>query len=846
MRILAKKACICLFSALLLLMPLFAARGEGPAGEVTAVCAYTLPVSAPLARLTDESLLTRITIPGGRSVGVELPACAQPSLYMTWFTRPQGLNLTQYGADGQVLSKTVLNPATPFERYRLDPACRKVLLSANRPWTVSTLRIFDGDLPGDLVCFGAPMDRADLLVVLGQPQALFEELGGLAPLYAGTYGLETAFCFLSEDNAVLNVTAGDPRPLGEALTALWSLGYREAPFLGNFLDHDYNELEDVQKSWNDRALNEYLVRLIRSLRPKILVCAAGGEEDQRSAYAASRIERAVQSAADETQYPDFLPAHAVQKLYVSDPQGETCLSYTQGQVYETALAAYKHLVSRQFYKRPLPREGRFTLLLSQVGPDEQRQDLLENIPVASLLSYAAPTPVPTPTDTPAPTVTPTATSTVTPSPTPTPTATPALTPTGTPLPAPTITPSFAARLSALPYKPDLEAACLTLLAAALLVTCLAPLGRARGLRLPLRPLLAGSILLIVLSAAGFGLLRFGAVPAAAPPAGEAAAPTAVPTAAPSPVPSAPVESPAPTDTPAPSPTQAPTPTPTPDPYPFLPYGEAERVDAFDEEAGSWIYRSDILSVEIRREQTQLKRGPLTYFVAHVYTRDYDSFYSTFASNRKNGASICWPEDMARRYKSVLWINGDNLVNAEAGGKGVLIRDGRIFSLSQGSHSLAYYSETQSFAIISRHEVDARTLWESGTQDVFSFLRGSDLVVEGEISSGARRVTQRNPRTALGMVEPGHFVVIVADGRQPKYSIGMTPLELAQAFLDEGCVLAYNLDGGQSTCLYFLGVKLNHHGNEVGRPTNADSKQRRLPEGLAWGYSPLCGTLGEEE
>ena len=32
--------------------------------------------------------------------------------------------------------------------------------------------------------------------------------------------------------------------------------------------------------------------------------------------------------------------------------------------------------------------------------------------------------------------------------------------------------------------------------------------------------------------------------------------------------------------------------------------------------------------------------------------------------------------------------------------------------------------------------------------------------------------------AVGMVEPGHFVVIVADGRQPGYSVGFTLMELA--------------------------------------------------------------------
>ena len=290
------------------------------------------------------------------------------------------------------------------------------------------------------------------------------------------------------------------------------------------------------------------------------------------------------------------------------------------------------------------------------------------------------------------------------------------------------------------------------------------------------------------------------------------------------------------------------------------------MEVFDNEAGQWVYRSDILSVEIQRRVYEVpelletiadqkeytvqggrEQGqPVTYFVAHVYTRDYDSFYPTFASNRKNSYARCMPQEMALRYKSVIWFTGDNLIQAEASAKGILIRDGRVFSQLRASNAIAYYSETMSFKVIPKQAVDALTLWESGTQDVFSFPRGSDLIMDGQISSGAIMTTQRNPRCAIGMVEPGHFVVIVADGRQPGYSIGFKLIELTCILRDEGCVEAFNLDGGISTALFFLGVKLNHHGDEAGTGMVVDYKQRPLPEGLAWGYSELCGTFGTEE
>ena len=848
-----KTVSFCFLLALLLLpWPFFSvAHGDSLGQEVTDRCAYTLPDNAPAERLTDSSLLTRLTVRSVNSLGVQLPACQKPSLYVTWFDRPQELTIQQIDQEGRYLEAISVFPASPFERYELDAACRQVILTAKEAWTISTLRVFDGELPEELLCFGAPMEQADLLVLLGQPQALFEELGGLAPLYTGAYGLKTAFCFLSEDSAVLGATAGDPAPLAEALAGLWSLGYREAPFLGGFIDHDYNELEDVRKTWMEKPLEGYLVSLIRTLRPKIIVCAAGGMEDQRSAFVAEQIENAVRLAADAEKYPAVAQAHEVQKLYISDPQGATAVAY-EG-VWEATSAAYRHVASRQFYKRALPQTGRFTLAYTAVGEDKKETDLLENVNTGALLSYVAPTPEPTPEPTAEPTPEPTATAAPTPASTPTVPPTQAPTPTLSPVPSATPGPSLTLteRVARLPYKQTLSRALLAVAGLALLCAIGTLILRSKGKNVATKPVLIGTVALAVLAGAGFAYLRFAAVESVEPaaPAVSEAVPTLTPAPAATPEPTA-EPTPEPTAEPTPEPTAEPTPEPTPDPYPFLAYGEEERVEAFDETAGKWVYRSDILSVEVRREVTYVTEGrvtdlPVTYFVGHIYTRDFDSFYPTFASNRKNGLTRCWPQEMALRYRSVIWFTGDNLIQAEAEAKGILIRDGRIYSRARASNAMAYYPDTMSFKVIDRRAMDAMTLWESGSQNVFSFPRGSDLIREGQISSGATMTTQRNPRCALGMVEPGHFVVIVADGRQPGYSVGFKLMELAELLQKEGCVEAFNLDGGISTSLFFMGVKLNHHRDEAGTGTVIDYKQRALPEGLAWGYSPLCGTLDTE-
>lgn len=51
----------------------------------------------------------------------------------------------------------------------------------------------------------------------------------------------------------------------------------------------------------------------------------------------------------------------------------------------------------------------------------------------------------------------------------------------------------------------------------------------------------------------------------------------------------------------------------------------------------------------------------------------------------------------------------------------------------------------------------------------------------------------------------------------------------------GCVSAYNLDGGISATMIFLGNKINRHGEED--YYGVQSSPRVMPDGLTWGYSP---------
>ena len=279
---------------------------------------------------------------------------------------------------------------------------------------------------------------------------------------------------------------------------------------------------------------------------------------------------------------------------------------------------------------------------------------------------------------------------------------------------------------------------------------------------------------------------------------------------------------------------------TPDPI----FTDEETV-VIDEENGRWSYQSDVFSVFIERHRETIvpdeKTGekPLVYHVAHIYMREYNSFRSGFSDAVESGTALLAPSKIARRERAVIAITGDNVTQQEANLKGAIIRHGKVFSNHDGESVMAIKDDL-TMEIFPRASVDAEQLLEMGIRETFSF--GPWLILDGEPNPDVARfrVNRINPRVGLGMIEPGHFVAIVADGRQAGYSYGLTLPQFRDMFVKEGCVQAYNLDGGCSTGLVFMGEHLNRHD---GTPGAADY-QRAWVDALMWGYSALVPNVDD--
>jgi exopolysaccharide biosynthesis protein len=215
------------------------------------------------------------------------------------------------------------------------------------------------------------------------------------------------------------------------------------------------------------------------------------------------------------------------------------------------------------------------------------------------------------------------------------------------------------------------------------------------------------------------------------------------------------------------------------------------------------YSDGSLSVEISSYRVE----DTTVYVADIRIEDPETLRTAFSQNSYGRNITAVSSDTAESVGAVLAVNGDNYGSRE---KGYVIRNGVLYRelAAPDQEDLVIWSDG-SFSIIREAEISARELLEQGAWQVFSF--GPGLLEEGELLVDARdevdRAKTSNPRTALGQIGEGHYVLVVSDGRSDE-SEGLSLYELAQFLQQLGVETAYNLDGGGSSTMVFLGQVVN--------------------------------------
>ena len=211
----------------------------------------------------------------------------------------------------------------------------------------------------------------------------------------------------------------------------------------------------------------------------------------------------------------------------------------------------------------------------------------------------------------------------------------------------------------------------------------------------------------------------------------------------------------------------------------------------------------------RIELSQIRIHDTNVHIAEVWIPD-PSWLRTALANDTYGRNIKQTvAEMAEANNALLAINGDYFGFRNGGyviRGGVLYRD-EVYDDAQ--EDLCVWPDG-SMTVIRETEITARQLMEQGVQDVLSF--GPALVLGGEIhvseSLAIGPYSDDNPRTAIGMVEPLHYLFVVSDGRTDNDK-GLTPFQLAEVMRDRGAQLAYNLDGGGSSTMVYEGEIINY-------------------------------------
>lgn len=222
------------------------------------------------------------------------------------------------------------------------------------------------------------------------------------------------------------------------------------------------------------------------------------------------------------------------------------------------------------------------------------------------------------------------------------------------------------------------------------------------------------------------------------------------------------------------------------------------------------YTSPEVSITIETVVTGEGASKITYYVADVYIASIDNFRTHTAHGQMNYFDTQPALEMAEEANAIFAISGDFLTYQKSG---FLMRNGEIYAADR-NYSICVLYPDGTMETHDRGSYQIQDILDRNPVQVWSF--GPVLLDEkGQVRDSydiSDAVSFPNPRSAIGYYEPGHYCLVIVDGRQEGHSAGMRIPELAQVFADLGCTAAYNLDGGGTAVMIFDGKVYSRQSN----------------------------------
>lgn len=215
------------------------------------------------------------------------------------------------------------------------------------------------------------------------------------------------------------------------------------------------------------------------------------------------------------------------------------------------------------------------------------------------------------------------------------------------------------------------------------------------------------------------------------------------------------------------------------------------------------YRSPDVSVTLTvKEDSELFNKKLIYYVADVHVSDVTLLRAGCSSGSFKRAGHGEFGSIAKRENALVAISGDYC-------PALIVRNGELFQRKISENDICLLLKNGEMVTMSSNEASINKIMEMDPWQGWQFgpalfdKKGNPIKSFPDIG-----ITVTNPRSCIGYIEPGHYCLVVVDGRQ-KASRGATLPELAKLMQSLGCKQAYNLDGGASAHFYWKDTTLNH-------------------------------------
>ena len=236
----------------------------------------------------------------------------------------------------------------------------------------------------------------------------------------------------------------------------------------------------------------------------------------------------------------------------------------------------------------------------------------------------------------------------------------------------------------------------------------------------------------------------------------------------------------------------------------------------DPENGLWSYRKEGLSITVTRKEDDT---PRVWYEAEIHASAEEPLHTYLSDGKRPGRKLVNPRTLARQNQLVLAITDDfsgyRIQNDQR--VGIVIREGMVLgSKTRKSTNRQSWPNLDTLAVFADGSMKANIsdaykadeYLEMGATNVFAF--GPALVMDGEIPEyilDEKYYPYHEPRMAIGMIEPYHYMIVAVEGREDG-SKGARNDWMAHKMQELGCTEALNLDGGGTAVLMFMGEVLN--------------------------------------